>query len=202
LRGDEPAMEDGLFITIANPVTSDVTNRVKEMTERARQRKDRRITRIVYDFNPDGREAATPDFGPCLDLAEYIRGLHELTTVAYVHNKVSRHTVLPALACKELVMGGDPAKIGTVLPDAKEPKKPFQVQAYMQYAGEARAAVVLKMLDANIEVLEGRKNNGVYFLDKAKQAEAAAEGVVGIKADPVLPAGRLALLDGDEAIRF
>ena len=38
-RADEAAVEDGLFITVANPITSGVTNRVKEMTERARQRK-------------------------------------------------------------------------------------------------------------------------------------------------------------------
>jgi len=203
LRAEDAIPEDGVFITVANPITSNETNRVKDVTERSRSRKDRRITRIVYDFNPDNREAATPDFGPCYDLAEYIRNLHDLTTIAYVHNKVSRHTVLPVLACKELVMAGTPeTKIGEVLPDPKEPRIPIQVTAYSQLAGEARLAVVLKMLDPNIEVLEGRKNNAVYFVERSKLAEAQANGVVGIKPDPVLPAGRLALLNGDEAIRF
>ncbi|MFL5342342.1 MAG: NfeD family protein [Gemmataceae bacterium] len=198
-RADEAPVEDGLFITVANPITSGVTNRVKEMTERARQRKDRRITRIVYDFNPDGREAGSPDFGPCLDLAEYIRNLHDLTTIAYIHNKVHRHTVLPALSCRELVMAGSPdTKIGEVLPDPNEPRNPTQLDAYARAAGESRAAVVLKMLDPRIEVLEGRKNNAVFYIDRAKPAE----GVVGIKPEPVLPAGRLALLSGDEAVRF
>src|SRR5260370_31761812 len=72
----------------------------------------------------------------------------------------------------------------------------------MEFAGESRAAVVLKMLDANVEVLEGRKNNAAYYVERSKQAEAQALGVVGIKPDPVLPAGRLALLNGDQAIRL
>src|SRR4051812_36933415 len=72
-RADEPR-EDGVFITVSNPITSDVFNSVREQTERARQkRKDRLITKIVYDFNPGGREAASPDFGPCSDLADYLR---------------------------------------------------------------------------------------------------------------------------------
>src|SRR5260370_28996259 len=72
----------------------------------------------------------------------------------------------------------------------------------MEFAGESRAAVVLKMLDANVEVLAGRKNNAAYSVERSEQAEAQGLGVVGIKPDPVLPAGRLALLNGDEAIRF
>src|SRR5262249_55758461 len=87
-----PEVADGELLTATKPTTSEVTTRIKEQTERIRMRRGtgRLITKIVYDFNPNGHEAATPDFGPCLDLANYIRTLHELTTVAYVHNKVSR----------------------------------------------------------------------------------------------------------------
>ena len=136
-------------------------------------------------------------------MAKYIRTLNDLTTIAYVHNKITRNTVLPVLACRELVMAGTPeTKIGEVLPAPPGQRDPFEMQVYAQMAGDSRAAVVLKMLDANIAVLEGRKNNAAYFVEQSKQAEAAANGVVGIKPDPVLPAGRLALLSGDEAIRF
>src|SRR5262249_52403611 len=151
VRAQESVTEDGLFITVPNPITSDVTNRVKEMTERARQRKDRRITRVVYDFNPDGREAATPEFGPCYELAKFIRTQHDLTTIAYVHNKVSRHTVLPVLACRELAMAGTPeTKLGEILPDRGAQRDPVEFQVYAQLAGENSAAIALKMLDPSI----------------------------------------------------
>lgn len=199
VRADGPP-EDGVFITVPNPITSGAFSQVREQTERARQkRKDRLITKIVYDFNPDGREAASPDFGPCADLADYLRSFHDVTTVAFVHARTTRHTVLPVLACREVVMGGAETRLGEVAADPNEKPTARQAQAYADVVGEARAAVVLKMIYPNLEVLEARKNNAVYFVDRAKVAEA---GVVGVKPDPVLPAGRLALLTPEEALRF
>src|SRR5260370_30229846 len=74
---------DGLFVSVHNPITSEVTSRVKEITTRAVQRfeaeraaagPEPRPYRIVLDFNAGGHAAqATPagtrDFGPCQDLA-------------------------------------------------------------------------------------------------------------------------------------
>src|SRR5262245_52336795 len=158
-RADGPP-EDGVFITVPNPITSGAFSQVREQTERARQkRKDRLITKIVYDFNPDGREAASPDFGPCSDLADYLRSFHDVTTVAFVHARTTRHTVLPVLACREVVMGGAETRLGDVAADLNEKPTARQVQAYADIVGEARAAVVLKMIHPNIEVLEARKNN-------------------------------------------
>jgi len=200
VAAQEPTAEDGLFITVQTPITSGVVNRVKETTERARVRKDKVIRKIIYDFNPNDQDAATPDFGPCFDLAVYVQGLHELTTVAYVHKKVYRHTVLPVLACKEMVMGSD-GKIGDVL-DPKAPRVPLQEQAYSQVAGETRAAIVLKMLDPSMEVMRGRKNGAEFFFDRRRQAEVVNQGVVGIIETPALPAGKTALLDAKEAFQF
>ena len=42
-------VEDGVFITVTNPITSDVTNRIKEQTERIRQRRGDRTWRGVHD---------------------------------------------------------------------------------------------------------------------------------------------------------
>src|SRR5439155_4081385 len=82
VRADGPP-EDGVFITVPNPITSDAFSRVREQADRARQKqKDRVITKIVFDFNPEGREASSPDYGPCSDFAWYLRGLHDVTTLA------------------------------------------------------------------------------------------------------------------------
>jgi membrane-bound serine protease (ClpP class) len=201
LAAQEPVADDGVFIVVNTPITSEIVNSVKDKTERARVRKDRVIRKIVFDFNPSDQDAATPDFAPCYELAKYIRNLHELTTIAFVHKKVFRHTVLPVLACKELVMGSD-GKIGDVLPDPRVARDDLEEQAYVRIAGENHAAVVLKMLDPNVEVMRGRKNGAEFFFDRRRQAEMVDQGVVGIDPKPVLPAGKTALLDGNEAFQL
>src|SRR5262245_53758129 len=165
--------EDGIFIPVYNPITSEVTNRVRNVAEEARSGKNgRTIAKIIFDFNPSGREASAPDFGPCYDLAKYIRNLHNVMTVAYVHHKVSRHTVLPVLACKELVMGApDASWIGKVIDDPRGKLDPQDAKVYQEYAGEARAAVVQKMFDAGVEVMKGRRNNAEFYYDKRKEAD-------------------------------
>ncbi len=57
--------------------------------------------RLLCDFNPDGRADATSDFGACWALAKEIRELQGqgVETRAFVHGNVSRHAVLPVLAC-------------------------------------------------------------------------------------------------------
>src|SRR4051794_19807548 len=74
-RADDPAPEDGLFITVNHPITSGVMNRVKETTEWARRRTDRRIRKVVYDFTPGSHPCGSKDYGPCYDLAKYLLGV-------------------------------------------------------------------------------------------------------------------------------
>src|SRR5436305_126719 len=84
---DEPH-EPGIFVTVPNPITSTVVNQIKETVARAESRQS--LRKIIFDFNPDGSEVASPDFGPCLDFANFIRekrGEGKLLTVAFVRNK-------------------------------------------------------------------------------------------------------------------
>ncbi len=198
----EPPPDDGVFVTVNNPITSDVYNRVRNLCEEAKAGKGGRIlSKIIFDFNPSGKEASSPDFGPSYDLAEYVKNLHNITTVAYVHHKVSRHTVLPVLACKEIVMGGaDTSWIGKVIDDSKTKLDANKARSYEQFAGDPRAAVVQKMYDAGVELMKGRRNNAEFFFDKRRQDEAIALGVVG--GEPVLPPGELAFLNSDECLRL
>src|SRR5438445_148374 len=121
-RADGDAAAEGVYVTVANPITSEVTNRVKERVDRAVR--EHKVQKVIFDFNPDNREANSPNFGPCSDLADYILDHPQLVTVAFVHGKVCRHTVLPALACKEMVMSRE-ASIGEVpAPDVAGPITP------------------------------------------------------------------------------
>src|SRR5262245_29724856 len=72
LRAEEKLPEDGLFITVANPLTSEEVERIKAKTNRNLQRTDRRIRKLVLDFNPDGRPGGTATFGECYELAKFL----------------------------------------------------------------------------------------------------------------------------------
>lgn len=200
-RADDNAADEGAYVTVINPITSEVTSRVKERVDRAIR--EHHIRKVIFDFNPDNREANSPNFGPCSDLADYILDHPQLVTVAFVHGKVCRHTVLPVLACKELVMSRE-ASLGEVsAPDEAGPPRPKVVGAYKGVAPPAQEAIVLKMLDKEVEVIEGRKNgNTTWYIDRRHQAEAAREGVVVVNQQPVLPAGALALLRAPEALKY
>src|SRR5436853_3965139 len=115
VRADEPA-ERGIFVTVGNPITSEVVNGIKERL--ALSQRDKPIAKFVFDFNPDGREASSADYGPCLDLADAISELPG-RTIAFLHGPTMRHTVLPVLACQELVMSST-AVLGPVVLD-KDP---------------------------------------------------------------------------------
>src|SRR5262245_58849625 len=156
--------EDGLFVTVNSPITTEVVNRVRNTVEEARAGKSgRTISKVVFDFNPNGREASTQDFGVCYDLAKYIKNLHTVVTIAHVHYKVSRHTVLPVLACKEVVMGSsDSSWIGPIVDDPKTRLEPQDAKVYEQLAGEARAAIVQNMPDPEVEWMKARRNNAEF----------------------------------------
>jgi membrane-bound serine protease (ClpP class) len=201
VRGQPPEPERGIFVTVANPVTSEVVNAIKERIARAQR--DKPVQKFVFDFNPDGRETSTAEYGPSHDLAKFIKNLN-VQTIAFVHGPVTRHSVLPVLACQELVMSpADGVVLGPVLVDPAGSPDEDEVAYYARVAGKAREALALKMLDRSVAVLEGRLPNGaVTYFDARKRAEAEREGVAGISPQPVLPAGTVWKYTADEALKF
>ena len=126
----DAAQADGVFITVHNPITTNVVNRVKAKTNKFLQQLDKRGLVIVYDFNPDHHPSSTSDYGPCHDLASFLLDLHSITTVAFVHNETTGHTVLPVLACKDIVMSSE-AKLGDAL---REQTKTLEKDQQLFYA--------------------------------------------------------------------
>ena len=60
-RGQSPpAITPMVATTVPNPITTEVINRLKDNVERAV--KEKRVQKLVFDFNPDGKEASTRDF--------------------------------------------------------------------------------------------------------------------------------------------
>jgi len=154
-----PAQEapaDGIFVTVNNPITEGVISQVKGQVDAARNNPRRNVKTVVFNFNPEGRDAATEFFGTSYELAKYVRTLRAngMRTVAWVHGKTTRHTVLPVIACDELVMSSD-AKIGDVV-GPKEPSLSKNEQdAYLEMAGSVlKAGPVMKMFDKDVKLVQ------------------------------------------------
>ncbi|HLJ97074.1 MAG TPA: NfeD family protein [Gemmataceae bacterium] len=203
-RSQEVRPEGGLFITVQNPITSDVVNRVVAKSNRALS--TGKVTKLIFDFNPAGHPASSEEYGACRDLAAHLLHLKQCQTVAFVHNEVTGHTVLPVLACQEIVMSRE-AKLGRAL--LEEKKMPLREQdddrvVFYRTVVEGRypPAIVLKMLDRKIEVVEATWKGGVWYIDKARQAEEAAKGVVVTRPEPILPRGDLGFYTAADAQKF
>jgi membrane-bound ClpP family serine protease len=182
---DEPAA--GLTVQFPAVITEDVTTRLRAAVyvplkryqeEQQRQGKPTAGFKLLCDFNPqDNRADATDDFGACYLLAKELRALQQkgVRTRAWVHGDVSRHAVLPVLACGEIVMSADPAAhIGRVV-DADRHISDTEKTAYEELPGAPYApAIVRKMYDRDLVVVKVFPvgNVGARYLDK-KEADAA-----------------------------
>ncbi len=198
---NEAGTADGIFETVQNPITDATLTQMKNRIDRAINQPNARIRKVVFDFNPGDNEAGSPNYGSSRDFAEYIQKLKDngVATIAFVHGKTSRHTVLPALACNDLVMSAD-AKIGDVI-TGNDPVSPDVAAMYAKVAGKTNEAVVLKMLDRNMVVVSGRKDGNTVYVD---QANAEREGVhIADRAKPpVLSRGATGLYTLEQATQF
>ena len=172
---DEPA--DGLFVTVPNPITDFARTEIENAIDKARAEKGRNVKTVVFDFNPDGKDAATENPGVCSNLAEMIRRLRDngVMPVAFVHGKVIRDAVLPVVACEELVMSSG-AEIGDVATGDRPVPEKTRVE-YAGMAGPRKAAIVLKMLDKSIQIVEGKLDGAVIYVDRARLDEPAYKAV-------------------------
>lgn len=172
---------EGEFVTVPNPITTEAVNRIKAQVNARLNDKARSPQVVVFDFNPDGKPAATDEFGAALTLQSFILEVSRAkTTVAYVRDKVSAHTVLPVLACRELVMSRN-ASIGQVVGEGVPPfgendsKKIIYRETLAAVSRGGLDAVVRKMYDPGVKLRKGRDRNPPnewIYIDVGNKAEA------------------------------
>ena len=214
-RGDGPEAVEaeavGRFIPVPPSISGEAIQRIRQTAEieftrfkTAEQQRDiakRRKFKVVYDFNPDGKVNRSDNFGFCLKLAEDIRQLRlkGVLTTAFVHGEVSGHTVLPVLACQQIVMARK-AKLGPVLFDDAQPLKQYEQAAYLEFGERfatppkqnerpAPPALVRKLFERNLVVVPGQQGG---FVDAA-----GPDAVAGAR--PVFERGSLAVFDFSKA---
>lgn len=171
--------DDGLFVSVRSPITTEVVKGIRSQVEPRLNDPARPVRTVVFDFNPDGKEAANTDFGACWGLAQFIAGMKATTTtVAFVHARATGHTVLPVLTCGELVMAEGGAVGGVVGDGVPGPLDPVTALAYQQVADARRGlqAVIQKMYDKDVNLARGRSRQDatvVLYVNGANKDDAA-----------------------------
>jgi membrane-bound ClpP family serine protease len=187
-----PAAHDGLFVTVPNPITDQAVQQIKLKVRDALERQKRSIEIVVFDFNPDGQPAGSDNFGSPSDLADYIRNLQlglahpdrgRIKAVAFVHGAVTKHTVMPVLACGEIVMSSDleedgrsKARIGNVTRSLTEPLTNTKREAYRQLADQYPSPdLILRMLDSQLPLRRVKTPSAVFYVSPDRIAQWSKE---------------------------
>ncbi|HMP17472.1 MAG TPA: hypothetical protein PKD72_10645, partial [Gemmatales bacterium] len=155
---------DGEWFVIPGEITTDTYRSIRIDTERAIKRG---VQRIVYEFQ--AREPS--EFGPCLDLANFLLdGIQgRIQTYAVVDGPLTGHAVLPVLACRAVYMTPQ-ALIGF---DQRALEKSgtadmTKVASYMK-VGENRGrpvALLIKMLNPDLVVYRFDRDGQQFRLSK------------------------------------
>ncbi len=200
---------EGLFVTVPNPINSAASNQVKDQTKRAVQKHrlsgaENRPLTIVYDFNPEGQPASSGEFAPANDLATFLLDQRQVRTVAFVQAETTRHTVLPVLACQELVMSSR-ATLGDVCGEenAKRTLPASEREEYLKTVRRRPPAAILKMLDPDMELVTAKNSDGLPWVVDPHQP--LPEGITVTGTTPLIGAGPTTTLfttDQAQALRL
>ena len=189
-----PAAEErrnaGLVVPIPTTITTEATRRLQSAVlgpqrrfedERNRDPKAAGSFYLICDFNPDGRDNASDDFGACLSLARCLRDLRTkqgIQVLGYVHGKVTRHAVLPLLACSEIIMSANPPAYFGKITEPDRPLEELDREAYAKIPPSRHpSALIRKMYDKNVEVIKTRQ--GLYR-DAREKPRLPGEPVAGL----------------------
>ena len=181
---------EGLIVAVPPTITTESTHRLRsllhgplERFKAGASRQGGRFT-VLCNFNPENKTAECDDFGAALSLARYLRslqtGIRGVGVVAYVHGDVRRHSVLPVLACSEIVFSAR-GRLGQVTAADRPLSKTDQTGYEEITRGRYPAVLVRKMYDAAAEVLR----DGGQFVDGDSKprprgqpvAELAGQGI-------------------------
>jgi membrane-bound ClpP family serine protease len=182
----------GLVAPIPTTITTEATSRLRSALygplrryedERNRDPKGVGDFYLLCDFNPDNRDNASDEPGACQTLARYLRDLQKkqgIQVIAYVHGKVTRHAVLPMLACSEIIMSQEPpASFGKIV-DGQTPLERLDRLAYDDIPNQRYPSVLIhKMYDKNVEVIKARDGK---YRDSHDKPQPKGDPVSGLGA--------------------
>ena len=189
---DGGGSDRGLYVPVPHPLTSDALTRIKNLVDSERGKGIDRPAWVVFDFTPNGKDAHNPDAPLAIDLANHIATkLNDVKTVAFAARKVHGHTVLPFLACRDIVMGRE-ASVGEVVGPGDAAPPGWVQDAYVSLLRPVRPtqlAAVRKMYNPLVRVGSGKKAGGEWLVDLADKADRESvenpKPVEGVSADGI-----------------
>lgn len=198
----QPGMRDGLFVTVPNPITDSANQQIRQVIEDGFR--TRKLHTIVFDFNPNGLPSGNSSFGSSYELAKFIRTLRDgyrhfppVTTVAFVHNETTQHTVLPVLACKQIVMsaahedktGRVKGRLGDIL-RGQDTDMPVQDRAIYRSVAEDSGIgdVVERMMNRNFVLRKVKTAAGEFYVGTATVERWQKDGKL-LQVDNDVPPG-------------
>ncbi len=182
----------GLYVPVPHPLTSDALTRIKNLVDAERGKGGDRPAWVVFDFTPNGKDAHNADAALAIDLGNHIvTRLNDVKTVAYATRKVHGHTVLPFLACRDIVMGRE-ASVGEVVGPGEAAPPGWVQEAYVSLLKQVRPtqlAAVRKTFDPRVRVGSGKKAGGEWLVNLAdpedKKSVENPKEVEGVSAEGV-----------------
>jgi membrane-bound ClpP family serine protease len=194
VQADEPEAA-GRFSSVPPTLSGDAITRLLQTVEaeftrfnainRDRPLAQKQVFKAVFDFNPRGDPSRSDDYEFCLKLANGIRKLQQdgVQTIAFVHGDVSRHSVLPVLACQQVVMSAR-SKLGPVTRDGEripeDVRKAYERLA-VRFAGSPD--LVSRLFDRDMTIVQSRQGG---WVDSRKANEAAGGRALFESGDPAI----------------
>jgi membrane-bound ClpP family serine protease len=184
-----------------------IDNRLDRFEKDREKQEAKGVFKLICDFNPDNGPSACEDVEACVSLARYLVKLHRergVKTVAWVHDQTTRHSVLPVLACSEIVMSNEPgpdreyrAALGRVATTPLDEED----RGYYERIVPRRCSRVLirKMYEPNLDVWKVKKRDKetddlyVDAADKTRPDGEVVDDLVG---------GKVALYDFPHAQKY
>lgn len=175
--------QDGLVLPVPNVIGGETYAQLERAVRHAIEREGRKIEVVIFDFNPNGQPSTTSVPGPCISLKNTVQKMHDpelvgkrqIKTIAYLRNEVSGYSILPVLACDEIVMAKG-AKLGNLGGGKMVPAEAdvsFQKLADLKPSPDA----VLKLRDGNTVLVPVKTDNGgKQYVSLGRVKQAAAEG--------------------------
>ena len=188
------------------PIRGGVDEQVRQRVEQALRKLPKEGPRptFIFEFRPrQGTAGEGSDFGRALSLARYLSGdrLSQVRTVAWIPQTIKGHSVLPALACEQIIMRKE-AEIGAAGHD--EPSLDDTLRGgYTEIAERRRtmpAAIALGLLDKDLAVFKVTTQDGVRYETGENLAKLRQEGVV-TKEETIFQPGEPHTLSGAQ-MRF
>lgn len=187
----------GQLVRVEAPIDGGSERRIRTMVRRFIDdaQRQNRWPIVIFEF-----ESGRNDFGKALDLARFLSGpqLNGATSVAYVPESITGHSVLAILACDEIVMHPD-AKLGDAGKD-EDVISPMLLNGYTEVANSRRTVPVdlaIGMLNRDVEVVAAETETGREFVLASELPQLAEKRAV-LSTEVIKPAGEPAIFSGRE----